>query len=347
MGTLSYLEYRIGIICALPIELAAVAAILDNEHPSECGVETGKGDGNTYTLGQIHQHNVVIVCLPAGIIGTSAATAAAGDMARTFRNIRLFLMVGIGGGIPSLPKEDIRLGDVVISQPQGIWPGVVQYDMGKRLTDGVFERTGSLDKPPVSLLTALSSLQAQHCRSDSRVPLYMKDAIRNNPGLAKNGYSFPGADNDCLHCAHCSASQCGRLKWLLFCWLFLWSLRTWWPCTACKNGLVLRRRRQTNDAHFHYGTIASANSLIKDATTRDRLREEFNAKCVEMEAAGLMNNFPCIVIRGICDYADAYKNDDWQKYAALSAAAFAKEFLFYVVPTRVNEERTLGEVMGR
>ncbi|CEO59881.1 Putative WD domain-containing protein [Penicillium brasilianum] len=51
-----------------------------------------------------------------------------------------------------------------------------------------------------------------------------------------------------------------------------------------------------------------------------------------MEAAGLLNNFPCSVIRGICDYADSHKNKEWQGYAAAVAAAYAKE-LPLVVPT--------------
>ncbi|RYP21593.1 hypothetical protein DL767_009233 [Monosporascus sp. MG133] len=46
-----------------------------------------------------------------------------------------------------------------------------------------------------------------------------------------------------------------------------------------------------------------------------------------MEAAGLMNDFPCLVMRGICDYGDSHKNDGWQRYAAAAAAAYAKEFL--------------------
>ena len=45
------------------------------------------------------------------------------------------------------------------------------------------------------------------------------------------------------------------------------------------------------------------------------------------EAAGLMIDFPCLVIRGICDYADSYKNKDWQEYAAAVAAGYAKELL--------------------
>ncbi|KAL3444390.1 hypothetical protein BJX65DRAFT_310973 [Aspergillus insuetus] len=50
-----------------------------------------------------------------------------------------------------------------------------------------------------------------------------------------------------------------------------------------------------------------------------------------MEAAGLMNTYPCLVIRGICDYADSHKNKAWQGYAAATAAAFAKELLLATV----------------
>lgn len=67
---------------------------------------------------------------------------------------------------------------------------------------------------------------------------------------------------------------------------------------------------------------------------RDRIGQEFGALCVEMEAAGLMNDFPCIVIRGICDYADSHKDDMWQKYAALTAAAYTKELLLYISPEK-------------
>jgi hypothetical protein len=67
-----------------------------------------------------------------------------------------------------------------------------------------------------------------------------------------------------------------------------------------------------------------------------------------MEAAGLMNSsFPCLVIRGISDYADSHKNDTWQDYAAATSARYAKEFLSQVprevveelAPIKVREER--------
>jgi nucleoside phosphorylase len=58
----------------------------------------------------------------------------------------------------------------------------------------------------------------------------------------------------------------------------------------------------------HYGTIASRSLLIKNSKQRDKLREKHGILCFEIEAAGLINNFLCTVIQGICDYADSYKN---------------------------------------
>ena len=59
---------------------------------------------------------------------------------------------------------------------------------------------------------------------------------------------------------------------------------------------------------FHYGKIRSANTMVKDAGLREELRRALKVICVEIEAAGLMNSFPYLVIRGICDYADSHKS---------------------------------------
>ncbi|THC90327.1 hypothetical protein EYZ11_010206 [Aspergillus tanneri] len=63
-----------------------------------------------------------------------------------------------------------------------------------------------------------------------------------------------------------------------------------------------------------------------------------------MEAAGLMQDFPCLVIRGICDYADSHKNKKWQGYAALAAAAYAKELLAYVPLSHVSQESLVVDI---
>ena len=87
--------------------------------------------------------------------------------------------------------------------------------------------------------------------------------------------------------------------------------------------------------------------MIKNAAERDRLGHEFGASCVEMEAAGLTNEFPCLVIRGICDYADSHKNDAWQKYAATTAAAYAKELLSVISPAKVAEISPATDVVQK
>src|SRR5277367_1048260 len=144
-------DYNVGWVCALPIELAAAQVLLDEEH-EYLGQDVN--DTNLYTLGRIGEHNVVIACLPAGQKGPNSATAVAVQMMSTFKSIRFGLMIGIGGGVPSA-EADIRLGDVVISQPYKEHGGVVQYDSGKTTPSG-FERTGLLNAPPTILLNAVS-----------------------------------------------------------------------------------------------------------------------------------------------------------------------------------------------
>jgi nucleoside phosphorylase len=95
----------------------------------------------------------------------------------------------------------------------------------------------------------------------------------------------------------------------------------------------------------HYGLIASRNKLMKDALFRDTLVAEKDVLCFEMEAAGLMNHFPCLVIRGICDYSDSHKNKEWQGYAAMAAAAYTKDLLFRIVPQQVKAERKISEIL--
>lgn len=110
-------------------------------------------------------------------------------------------------------------------------------------------------------------------------------------------------------------------------------------CRNCDaNQLIDREPRDSEDPVIHYGLIASSNQVVKDSRIRDRLQKEHGALCCEMEAAGIMNNFPCLVIRGVCDYSDSHKSKIWQSYAATTAAAYAKELLYCVHPLHVEAE---------
>lgn len=279
-------------------------AMLDEEY----GVvmEKDSRDKNAYYTGRIHRHHVVIAGLSAGVDGIAAAAQVAHDMLWTFKNVKVGLLVGIGGGVPHLDAHEQflpQLGDVVVSQPTKLNGGVVQWDYGKYMELGEFRLKGVLDKPPPVLLNALQLLQAIHIRKPSKMMQYIRRAFEENPLMANGGFLPPTVN---------SVEQLGEI-------------------VAPKQ---------------HYGTIASGSGVVADSKLRDLIRARCGAKCVEMEAAGLMDHFKCLVIRGICDLADGKKNDDWHKYAAMTAAAFARELLSCVSVEDVRATHQIQQVLG-
>ncbi|KAI1777143.1 ankyrin repeat protein [Hypoxylon cercidicola] len=366
-------KYTVGWVCALPKEQAAAMAMLDERHPD---LPKPANDSNTYTLGSIGNHNVVVACLPMGKIGTNSAANVANQMIRTFPAIRIGLMVGIGGGIP--PK--VRLGDVVVSRPVYDQPGVVQWDFGVRGDGGRLRRIGALNNPPTLLLTTLSKVEAQHYLTQPRMQYYLEERRQKYPNssptylrttamrdvLFKPGYSH--VHNPPVRSWLHAILSCIKTIFVWSLWLFGRELfrqgtssslihssdirkkqeegeTTDDACQYCDKSQVISRRPR--EMRVHYGLIASGNEVIKDAAFRDALNEQFdgNLLCAEMEAAGLMDNFPCVVIRGICDYADSHKNYAWQEHAAAIAAAYAKELLEYVQPSEVALEQPVEEIM--
>lgn len=320
--------YTVGWIAALYKELSAALAMMDEEHNRPADFVQPSSDKNSYHWGRIGDHNIVIASLPAGVYGTTSAATTAIHMLSSFRNIKVGLMVGIGAAI-ARPKQkrDIRLGDVVVSLPQGQSGGVIQYDLGKSSVSSeqgsithTFKRVGFLNSPPEALLRALNSLRAQARRKGYKISQLLKEMLKRNPAMAEGeddepGYIYQGESNDRLfEASYIHTSDTG--------------------CDDCDPARIITRTARSNPStpRVHYGVIASGNKLVKDAAERDMIFKDSGGDCIclEMEAAGLMNSFPCLVIRGICDYADSHKNDDWQEYAAATAAAYTKEFLGYV-----------------
>ncbi|KAF7173406.1 hypothetical protein CNMCM6106_007488 [Aspergillus hiratsukae] len=314
MGSLTPNDYTIAWICALPLEAAAASAMLDKTHT----LPPRSTDPNAYELGELNGHYIVIAYLPAGVYGTVSAATVVSRMRSTFPRLQFGLMVGIGGGVPG-KNNDIRLGDVVVSKPGPNHSGVIQYDYGKAVEGGKFEPTGTLNKPPQTLLTHLNQLEArQMIRGEDAVSKTVWEVLERNPNL-KDRFSPPKEHTDFLF--RSSYRHVDKED----------------TCEKCdKQQLVKRPLRDTRTPYIHYGLIASGDQVMKDSETRDRLAQQHRILCFEMEAAGLMDELPTLVIRGICDYCDSHKQKQWQGYAALTAAAYAKLLLSVMPVCRTN-----------
>ncbi|KAM6513998.1 hypothetical protein FALCPG4_015182 [Fusarium falciforme] len=315
-------QYTIGWISALSEELAAARVMLDQEH--EGLPDQPSNDDNSYVLGSIKQHNIVMPVLPD--YGISSATSAVKSMQSTFPNLRFILMVGIGGGIPS-KQNDIRLGDVAVSEPDGQGGGVIQYDLGRE-EKHQFLRVGLMNRPPKQLLSTIRKLRSE-LGLGATLSKIVKKAVekREDP----EDWIYPGTDQDMLFTAdypHLGDNDCEQCF-----------------ANAKPENLVNRRPRKQIHPRIHYGNIGSGNTVMKNALKRDEIAKKENIICFEMEAAGLMNEVPCLVIRGISDYADSHKSGDWKQYAAVVATAYARRLLLEISPQGVEKLEPLREVV--
>ncbi|MCJ1311502.1 hypothetical protein MMC25_005174 [Agyrium rufum] len=331
---LNHQDYSLGWVCALTKELVAATVMLDQRHPD---LPIPANDQNTYTLGSIGDHNVVTACLPKGDLGNNPAATVAACMTSTFTSIKFWPMVGIGGGVP--PK--VRLGDIVVSAPVYDSPGVVQWDLGIAQEGNNFRRIGALNKAPDALRTAITKLEAQHeiYGFDAGILAILEDVQSKQPSLAARYLRSENLQDILFRAGYEHASkeyqqadeeqkvnkdgdddnneeeeeEDGASN-----------------CRYCDRTKVVKRKPRKTKIKVHYGLVASGNSVIKTARERDEINQqrlEGLALCFEMEAAGIVNSW--------VDYSDSHKNYTWQEYAAIVAAAFAKELLGVVTPNQV------------
>jgi len=234
-------------------------------------------------------------------------------------------MVGVGGGAPS-EEKDIRFGDVAVSLPTESDGGTIQYDLGKPRQEGKFHRTGSLNKPPGILLTALTTLRAKHLMTGYGFEKNIAEAFGKYPPMATR-FACPGDRQDVLYEATYDHPEENT------------------TCQQCDvNRAVRRDPRPSSGPLAHYGLIASANQVIRHGETREKLRRKKGVICFEMEAAGLMDDFPCLGIRGKCDYSDSHKQKLWQPFAAMTTACYAKELLSIIPAGQVEDVHSVAEI---
>lgn len=320
-------EYTVGWICALPLELTAARGMLDEEHglPREV---PDLADKNTYVLGSIGQFKIVIACLPLIRDGSISMGVIANRMLFTFPKIRVGLLVGIGEGIPDHENHrDIRLGDVVIGSDDETG-GVVAHDFGKEISNGQFYAIPALNRLPEALSSALMKMKSTHDMQENKVAEYIDQMLDKYPRLRNNGYCHPGPSSDRLF--ESDYPHQGN------------------TCRECDPAkLVCRQDRMGELFNVHYGIIASGSLVVKDSIMREQIRAKYQAICLERGAAELAHGFPCIVIRGIWDYADSHNNDRWKPCAAAAAAACAKELLQHLQPRVVDGEPTMKNLLSR
>jgi nucleoside phosphorylase len=289
-------EFLLAVICPLEVEAFAMTRQLDEIYDDEFSTDCN------FTLGCIGKRNIVITSLPAGRPGNSSAVVAAQQTMAKYPSIKNILLVGIAGGVPS-NKNDIRLGDIVVSFPDGKYGGVVQYDFGKEREQ--FEHNGQMNSVPNQLLAYLRALKLRH-RLNRTKPKYLEYLEAQMTELGK-----PDSSSDRLFPA--------------------WYNHRGGPdCTTCDENQA-QHREARKEPQVHYGLIASGNKVMRNAEQRDKYNRDHGGIVLayEMEAAGLMNFTPCLVIRGVSDYADSHKpvGNGWHAYAAMAAAAYAREFI--------------------
>lgn len=85
-----------------------------------------------------------------------------------------------------------------------------------------------------------------------------------------------------------------------------------------------------------FGIIASGDIFCTDVNMKKKIREKFNADCVEMEGASIaqvcfLNELPFIVVRSISDTPNGKNQIDFNEYlkvASKNCAEFVRK-LFY------------------
>jgi nucleoside phosphorylase len=291
-----YSRLRVAVLNAVTHEYAAVLAVFGDEQyiPSR---EHVLSPISYVTIPKLDgQFNYVVL---AGISGQGIAQAAAMASLIKYkcRHVTKIILVGIAAGQPNLSdgERDVRLGDLVVGS------SVIQYDHVKRVNGKLELRGDRLPTADSDLVNVVNRLRAtQDFAGDVRRPKSWERYIDESvPKIRKA--SRPKADLDKYH--------------------------------GVRNYTTGLEYERTDDyPYVHFGIVGSASTLLKDSQYRDNLNEQYKIIAYEMEGAGVAiaaatSGFGYLIVRGICDYADNDKNDQWQTYASVCAASFARAVL--------------------
>lgn len=352
-------DFEVGIICALPLEYNAVFYLFDESWDND-GDQHGKapGDPNTYTTGRMGNYNVVLALLSQ--IGKIGAASAAASMRSSYSGLRLALLVGVCGAAPRSRDDHIFLGDVVIGK------AVFQYDFGRQNRHKFVPKdtvNDNLGRPTKAVRNLVSQFETDPGRDqlEARTASFLQQLQAKVAQTRRRGkYDYPGATKDKLfkptypHKHHdsptciCGNSSDGSSS---VCEEALTNLCDDLGCDD--SNLVLAGRTEArwqsgadednptrHRPAVHVGTVASGDAVIKSAAHRDIMAKKYGVIAFEMEGAGIWDEIPSIIVKGVCDYADSHKNKSWQNFAAATAASTCRAIL----ERYIQEDRVVSAV---
>ena len=290
---------EILIVTALPLEYTAMNRLIDNQK-----YDNSLGDNKKqYTHGQIGDKKIVVAM--AGM-GNNPAAAITTKMLEKYRTIKYIIMMGIAGGIPYLDSDidHVRLGDIVISGDKG----VVQHDKGKDIEEFY------INFGKYKFFRKRGFQPDFHPRPPEAT--FLRNAKIYIEQKGTNEYNFWG-ELDSLKIERPETMTFSDTPWLK---------------SSKIDKHPLPKGYDESRPRIHIGTIASGNTVVKSKYVRDKLKNDYQAKAIEMEASGVadatwLEGKDYFVIRGICDYSNIDKHKVWQPYAAAVAAGFTKELI--------------------
>ncbi|EHK48490.1 hypothetical protein TRIATDRAFT_54264, partial [Trichoderma atroviride IMI 206040] len=340
-------EFEVALVCSLPLEYDAVSLLFD-QFWDENGDRYGRaiGDPNTYTTGRFGNFDVVLVLLPnTGQVSAASATAS---LRSSYPGLRLVILTGICGAVPSSAAGDeILLGDVIISKT------VVQYDYGTQYPDNFVAKDttedslGRPDKNIRSLVAVLETARERE-RIEERAAVLleqMQDLVAKKPRRRNaDTYQYPGAASDKLFESeyrhkHRNSPQC----------LCEQSHKYWHPVCeksrdlacdilGCDDKHVIRRQRLgitlqkggskgNRIPSVFIGRFGSSDKILSSGEHRDRIAKHYGILAFDTEGAGVWDELPCIIVKVACNYADSHTDNRWQNFAAATAASVSKSLV--------------------
>ncbi|KAK4170033.1 hypothetical protein QBC43DRAFT_225815 [Cladorrhinum sp. PSN259] len=340
-------DFEVAIICALEREADAVLLQFDCFW-DEYGDPYGKAyrDPNEYRTGRVGRDDVVLLVLSG--MGKARSASAVSALLSSYTGIRLALVVGICGGVPTPnphdDDDDLVLGDVVVSN------AITQFDFGRMYPNGfqvknaIQDSLGKAERDVQALLGSLGTSQGRE-RLEKRTAEFL-EALQEaamKRGKRSTIYNYPGTAKDRLYAPtylhkHRSGAAC-RCDETIVCDD---AAGTSCCVAGCDDKqLLLRQRIRLKEAlektdirlaqrpTVHIGAIASGDTVMKSAEDRDSIARQLKVIAFEMEGAGIWDapHMSCLVIKSVCDYADSHKNKEWQNFAGATAASAMKALL--------------------